>query len=575
MAHYRGKRDREEGSTSPLSTPRGLLAALSQTLFNVQMSDQRDRLLPEVEEHYGSVVVDGGVAQWPRKASHPRRLISYIAGCVMALVLVMLGYATFLSYERADELIQQSVEMDVQSVRFAKLTTSGVQVQIQALSVVDYDRIQNDDYSRALFKLGGSVLRTVTLQSEPVHIATVFDDMELNLGTMRIPPVTVDIHNHGETLVDVVIDVKPDTKSLFSILKRLLQDPDEVMKLRGSGIISVTLGLIPLGSFPLSFEHLVCTSEYIDAIDFDRLSIQNLSCSEAEAGYGISGQLMLPNPTFEKTIVGFQAPSLQFDIFNEDCNGDSVLTIFSDLITCDSFHLSPSDENITVNFSTSVGQLDGRWNEICINDGISPLDRVLKQLVTNETVPVSLKNINIPSMSSEFVNKLLKFVELDVDYKFPSSDGGSLMDSVIHNVSLENLALQMDSDGETTFVDGDVEVFVAPPKGLVDGIRIIGLRGGPILSYQGSPFGVIDLTEWHSCGNHVADEFLVVTTTLNHSLLTITDKSVFQALVKEVFLKGSAELGVDVSLDAKLQVRTVGTFQIDGIKTKGKTTISR
>lgn len=476
-----------------------------------------------------------------------------------ALLLTLLIVPTV---QRSQELIQQSVEVDLTRMQISRLTSSGLKLQVEAAALVDYDLIDNN-FSAQVFKAGGLLFQTALIRPEPLEVTVMFDDEEIALGTIQLPPMNVGIRNKIRTVMNMSVDLVPHTRSLLFLMKRILDNPKDLLKLHGTGSVVVTLGLVPLGSFGINFDQLVRPSLYFQGMNFDELVLDDLIVAKNGPGFDINGHISLPNPIRNK-VLGFQVPELSLGLLVQDCYGEATVPLFSKCVTCGPFQLSPTTETLSVNFSTEITELNSLLQDCA--DGTTPLKKIIKQLMNNETVPLTVGDLKIPSSTSMFLNKLLGLMDLQFNYQPRGS-----INQYLKSVNLDNVQFQLDNTGELqVFMSADVNLYVKTPmkEATVDRVR-----GKPRLYHQNQQFGVINMMEWHSCTNEW-DEILYVHLKLDHEEVDITDSSVFSSLINEMFLKGSATVQVEAELDAVLNLE-IAQFQVDDIRVSTETKITK
>lgn len=530
------------------------------TLYTTTMSQETGLLVCDQQQNYGSTPF---LRSEPVHVIRKRKGANPLLYLFMALVLLVLLFGSgtvYLLSQNSQDLIQQSVEVDVHSLELSKLTTSGLELKLKVMANVNYDDINGKGYFKQLLKLGGGMLQSVTIQSYPMELSTVLDDENVVLGSVDVPTMVVDIRNGGSTPLELLIKVKPKAKNMMRLAKRILDDPKEVLKMYGRTVVQVTIGVIPLGSFPIKFEQLLEPLKYFDDVDLSLLEFEDVALERSDQGYDIFGLVSVPNPTFRKSIVGFEVPVITLDVFVPGCDG-SVATI-SDGVTTEPFTLSPNDESLKVNFSTSVTHLNHLLKHC--EDNSVPITTLVKHIMDNETVALTIKNVQIHG--SSILTNILSFVQTTVDYHAPLS-----IDDILQDVSMDKLEFSMDNTG-MTFIKGEVNV-VIDTKGA--DLTVLGLRGMPKLSYHGEEFANIDLTEWHSCLNELHDDrVLFVKVSLEREPLNVTNAAVFRSLANEMFLRGSATVDVDAMLDVQLDV-AIAQFEMDGVQMHTKTKITK
>jgi hypothetical protein len=514
--------------------------------------DNRQLLSPQ--NHYGTICNDAEEVIIPVKRRKP---LLYAVLSLLAFIVIIGGINIYFVSQRSQELIQKSMELNIQSVELSKVDTHGLQFEMNAMSLVDYDEI-DESYYKNLFKLGGSLFQEVTIQSDQMEISTVIEDKKVVLGIVKTKPMVVDIQNHHSTALNVLIDIQPRLKNMMGLVKKIMSDPGESLKLIGNGLIALKIGYISLGSFPISFEEWVMPKEYLN-IDTDSISIDQLTFEKSNEVYDISGSLSLLNPIYHRSL-GFDVPPVQLGLYSIDCH-DEIIPLLPE-ITVDESALSSMDEYLHLNFSTRIEGIDPLLKEC---NGSTILNTLIHDMMNNETIQIILRDFQIPSMGS--LNKLTSLIDFRAGYKYPQSP----MDQFVRNITMNDIKFRLED--LNVYIDGKVDIFINIPQTLDP--KVIKVRGVPKLYHQGEQFAVIDLAQWHDCSNEMLIEdqgqVLYVSVPLHHEALEITDASAFNSFVNELLIEGGAVLDIDMSMD--LLIDMIQQFEVDDIKVKTSTRI--
>lgn len=504
----------------------------------------------------------------PKRMRNKYRLQLYVISLIITFIGCFCIMNLVIMIPRAEEFVNQSVEMDIQNVELKSITTKGINLRVEGLNVMDYSGIENA-YFQNLFKVGGGIFNTATIDLNTVNLTTTVDEKLLNIGTVDIPHFDLNLKNGQTTNLDLVVTVLPNTKEILGLIKSLLSNPDQIFKVQGLSTVKIHLGSIPIGNFKINFQQDVIGSKYVYFNDRD-FKLKNLTLSDNdEKGYNISFVVNAPNPIKYK-LFGFELPSLDWEILIKDCLDKHSINLVDGSITSEKFKLSPLDKEINIHLQSSIDHLSPRLTEKCSfdNDG-TPISFLIDEFVNNKSLPILVKNSKGSKEFPAFINEFLKAFEFNIDYlsNFETS-------KLIHNVSLDNLNFQFQNgDTNKPVINGDINIFVKPPF-QIKSFGINKIKGVPSLYHQGLEFGKINLNEWHDCTNLMMDDLLYIRFTLNQEELQITNKRLFGQVINEVIGKGSSRVYIDAVLDCLIGT-LLGEFEIDKIHASSESDITR
>lgn len=504
----------------------------------------------------------------PKKMKNRYRLQIYFVSLIITFIGCFSIINLLMLLSRTEEFVNQSVEMDIKTVELESISTSGIHLRVEGLNVMDYNGIENS-YFQNLFKIGGGIFNTATIDLNTVNLTTKVDDKLINIGYVDIPQFDLNIKNGESTNLNLKVTIKPNTKEILGLLKSLLNNPDQVFRVHGLSTVKIHLGSIPIGNFSINFDQDVIGSKYVNFNERD-FKVNDVTFDDNDGkGYNISFTVSVPNPVKYK-LFGFDIPSLDWEILVKDCYDKPTINLMDGPITSQKFKLSPLDQLLSVNMTTSIDHLNPRLTEKCSfgNDG-TPMSFLIDEFVNNKSLPVMVKNSKGSKDFPGFINEFLKTFEFNIDYlsNFQTSN-------LIHNVSLDNLNFQFQNgDTNKPVINGDINIYIKPPY-KIQSFGISKIKGVPSLYHQGLEFGKINLNEWHDCTNVEMDDLLFVKFTLNQEELEITNRRVFGQVINEVIGKGSSKVFIDAILDCLVST-LLGEFEVEKIHASSESDITR
>lgn len=511
-------------------------------------------------------------------------IFTFIGGFCIANVLIIAQNAT--------DLINQSVEMDIKNVEIDSVTTKGVNLRVQGINMVDYEGIANPYYS-TLFKAGGGLFSTATVKLDPINLAVILpaeegqgqgEEKTISIGTVEIPEFDINIRNGDNTRLELLVSLYPKTFEIFKLVRKILNQPNLIFNVLGDSKIRIRLGSIPIGEFQINFMQQIMGSKYFEFNNKD-LKIVNLQISENEQNLeynDVQFILSLPNPIKYK-LFGVQIPELSWDVSVEDCDEELNLKLLLDKgIKTDKISISPKQEELNINVSTSFKQLNPELYQECLTfeeKNKTPFKKLMNEFLFNETLPVKVTNRDGGSSEfPNFINDVLKYFEFNFNYY---SNFNEDLSRFIKNVSIEDLSFEFqngDPNGKP-ILNGQVELFLFLPFN-ISNIKIEQIKGLPKLYYKGEEFGEILINEWHECQNELlrenagGEKLLFVSFKLNNEEILITNRIIFGKVLNEIITKGSSTVTIDALLDAQIAT-FVGEFEVDGLHVNSESVISR
>ncbi|CCH42415.1 hypothetical protein BN7_1960 [Wickerhamomyces ciferrii] len=562
--------------------PGGLHDEDEQSELNPAAAERTRLVTPDYNQQliggsYGSLdgdnetgLAEGEFRQGKNRMKNRYRLQIYLVSLIITFIGCFCIINLLMLIPRSEEFVNQSVEMDIKSVELEHLSTQGILLRVKGVNVMDYDSIESP-YFKQMFKMGGGLFNTASINLQTVNLTTKVDGNLINIGDVKIPDFDIDIQHGHETNLDLLVMVRPNTKEIIGLVKQFLKNPDQIFKVDGISTVKIHLGHIPIGEFKIDFSQDVIGGKYIQFNDHDiHLKDLQFDSNQQDQGYNVSFAVDVPNPVKYK-LFGFDIPSLGWDILIKDCFGENTINLIDGSITTKKFKLSPLDKILTIESNTLIDHLNPRLLEKCSldNEG-SPMSILVDEFVNNKSLPIKIKNSKGSKDFPGFINEFLKTFEFNFNYS-SNFDTANL----IHNVSLDRLNFQFENgDTNKPVINGDINLFIKPPFNITD-LEINKIKGIPHLYHNDVEFGEIHLDDWHDCINvETPDGLLYVKFTMNQENLQITNRKIFGEVLNEVLGKGSSKIYIDAILDCLINT-LMGEFELDKLHASSDADITR
>lgn len=175
-------------------------------------------------------------------------IIAVIVLCLSSLVIIIVAFFVPAAVE---EYAKQALVLEPTNLALESITTDGVRARIQANFRLEGRRVQDEHVRR----VGRAATWLVgKLGTEETRINVYLPEYNnILLGTAGVPPLTVNIADGQNTVMDFVADLIPgDAEGIRTIANEWLEGRLDVLRLRGKADIQIKAGIIPLGTHSIS-----------------------------------------------------------------------------------------------------------------------------------------------------------------------------------------------------------------------------------------------------------------------------------------------------------------------------------
>ena len=172
---------------------------------------------------------------------------TFTAGIILIIVTAAIILLAFVVPAKVELYAKQAAVLEPTNLSLESLTANGVRARIHANFRLDATRV-SDANTRRIGKAATWVLRKLETEQTQVDVHLPhFDNMLL--GTATLPPLTIDIVDGHNTMIDIVADLVPgEAEGIRAIANQWLEGKLERVKLIGKADISLKTGFVPLGT---------------------------------------------------------------------------------------------------------------------------------------------------------------------------------------------------------------------------------------------------------------------------------------------------------------------------------------
>jgi hypothetical protein len=191
------------------------------------------------------------------RASSTRSTKSRAVGCrfvifaVLFVVLLVIIIPVLIALPGAmEEYTKKAAVIEPTNLSLESITADGVRARVQANFRLDGSRVQQGTSKR----IGSAVTWFMgKLGTKETHVSVYLPQFEnVLLGTAVVPPLTIDLVDGHTTAIDLVTDlVLGDAEGIRSVANTWLEGRLDKVKLVGKADITVSSGMIPLGTYPI------------------------------------------------------------------------------------------------------------------------------------------------------------------------------------------------------------------------------------------------------------------------------------------------------------------------------------
>lgn len=357
---------------------------------------------------------------------------------VALLLLVLVLSSFYFTSKNIEELLNQAVQPDVQSVSVLDISDAGVSVHVIGSVYVEYETIDSWFY-RYVLKLAGLAIGGVTVSATDQWKVYVSGDNvpKTHVVNMLPPDIMVDLIDRRLTEIDFLAEATFVEGQAEALAKHLLQyardnkhDPLalEVELVMESKVLAKWFAY---KTSPLSIYNDVVLqpNDLTVPVDIDSF-FANVGKDSVTVAIAVSSR---PLPV----LVSFGA--LEWDIALPDCNNEpSYLGTWES----DQFAVIPNKSS-KVQVRGEVDSIPGPLLEPC-SDGISPFNKFTGQLFENNTVHVfvsATKSKHNQKTLPAWMYKVLSETEVELNAPIPPPD--AFAGDLVSNYTVNSLDLEV------------------------------------------------------------------------------------------------------------------------------------
>ncbi|ODV98611.1 hypothetical protein PACTADRAFT_48331 [Pachysolen tannophilus NRRL Y-2460] len=524
----------------------------------------------------------------------PYRFGRYNLKMVLALISILLlssivGFFIITGlkiYSNLGNTIQESNEVNITNIEYKGIDDQdkgSINLIVYLDNSIDYNNAENlSDWDRKLLISSSYVIQTLKLNLDDINLR-IFDESineYLELGQIRIDPFDVKIHQNSRNSLQLFVNVKPNQENIFKIVKKMIKNPDEILKLYGDIALKIKFGLlnIPMGKIRIDFTRNFKLYDFIGFVNAKDFNFNNFEISKED------------NIVSVKTFLDSKR--------NKETDGDDLLSKYRnhisipDILYWDLYLRSPCTKKIDevleipeiklatlktsnlskflnskepINLESLLNNLPSVFFESCDSeDEFSPLSNIIRKLVydKDESIMLDLRSssenekelptwlyenifaslnleFDLKSLTSLFLKQIINDQEATLSYQF------------LKNTTLENLSFSVDNGFDKPTVSGDLIFNINIPSFVTNitefNIDVEKLKGLGNLSYKLKKFGYIDVHKWLKCEDTLFEDehILNLNCSLEQNQIIITNGESFSKLIND-YLLGADDIKIEI-----------------------------
>ncbi|KAI0461902.1 hypothetical protein LJB42_004506 [Komagataella kurtzmanii] len=119
--------------------------------------------------------------------------------------------------------------------------------------------VKNYTYSNPFLVKTSHLVKEVNVQTSEIEL---FGDVERSvtkLGKAQVQPFELNVEYGKEQDIQWIVTVKPKVRKMISIIEKLVDDPDALLRLRGDTLVKLSLfnGYLPLFRFKIYLDETI------------------------------------------------------------------------------------------------------------------------------------------------------------------------------------------------------------------------------------------------------------------------------------------------------------------------------
>ena len=172
---------------------------------------------------------------------------SLIAIFVLAGVVISVMVLGFLVPPAVQTYVENAVVVEPTGLSLESINKDGVRARVQANFRLDGSRV-SDENARRLGRFAMGVMRKIGAEETLVKLYVPQYGNSM-VGSAIVPPITLDLIDGRNTVIDVVTDLKPgDGEGVRAIVNDWLTGKLTALELKGTAALQLKSGFVPLGT---------------------------------------------------------------------------------------------------------------------------------------------------------------------------------------------------------------------------------------------------------------------------------------------------------------------------------------
>jgi hypothetical protein len=473
----------------------------------------------------------------------------------MAVILICFGLTI---PSAVKEYAKEGGVFEPQDISIDSFTSLGIRARAKGVFYMDASRVHNK-LTRGLGRFGTWWAGQVKSGEAEVNIYLPQYDNAL-LGTITIPPVTLNIQNKHYNHLDILADLEPgDVDGIRRLAKDFMEKKLDTVQINAIATVAIQSGAFSLGKQRVE-QYLEFKGG--DVPELPDPDIRELRLAEyGQPGHpeGIKARAVatLANPYPVKLDV----PPLAFEVLLPDCADNYLLlgTTKNDVI-----HIRPK-QNITVAAVGLVKQLPSALTEVCPGSKSSPLDSFVGDYLAGRDSTVYIRGGEQDVDTPEWIGKILR------DTMIPFSTPGHTFDNLIKNFSMADVHFSLPDTvtGSKPRLSAVVKVLIGLPAEMNLNLDINRIRANGHLYYKGEVLGDLDLSKWSKANATKIGHDLLIQSVVVDAPLNIVNDDLFSEVVQHMIFGKGATFGMQAKVDVDTST-ALGDFVLRRIPSKGE-----